>query len=440
MDDITTKYCMPRIKGSQLSCTLVGSLSVLLNLRDTAVLLHGTTGCAHYGMKFCQQMMMRADEIMPGYQLPPINFSTTALSENELIFGGEDRLCEKIAEMLDAYPDLPLFVIPSCIVEVIGDDVQGVCERMSRDTGRTVIYFNMGGFLKGDHFQGVNTTYFDLIDHFLTPPAQTDPRAVNLVAERGLMPAAEIDFLEVRRLLAKLGLSINTRFVRHLAFADLGRVTEAALNLPSVSNQSMVICQRLHERFGMPYLREGFPSGFADTRSWLEAIRESLSLDVNIESLMRKEWDFFRTEIDRLGNPLAGLKVIINAVPIHLGWLTEFLEAVGADLMQINILHTGYFQTDFIDNPGALPCPVNARMRFEDVLANNLDAHADMILQCSVHYSPMPNHQPGLLIKEVPVVPPVGPRGLLNLFVNWSQWIRSNQVEGWRNEPIEHLV
>jgi len=430
---------MPRIKGSQLSCTLVGSLSVLINLQDTAVLLHGTTGCAHYGMKFCQQMIIRAEEMVPGYQLPPVHFGTTALSENELIFGGEDRLCEKITEMLDAYPELPLFVTPSCIVEVIGDDVQGVCERMSRETGRTVIYFNMGGFLKGDHFQGVNTTYFDLIDHFLTPPAHVDRQAVNLVAERGLMPAAEIDFFEVRRLLAKLGLSINTRFVRHLPFADLGRVTTAALNLPSVSNQSMAVCQRLNERFEMPFLREGFPSGFNDTHHWLAAIRESLSLDVNIERLMQAEWDFFHSEIDRLGNPFKGLKVIINAVPIHMGWLTEFLEAVGADLMQINILDTGYFQTDFIDDPGTLPCPVNARMRFEDVLANNLDAHADMILQCSVHYSPMPNHQPGLLIREVPVVPPVGPRGLLNLFVNWSQWIRSNKVEGWRNEPIEHL-
>lgn len=43
---------------------------------------------------------------------------------------------------------------------------------------------------------------------------------------------------------------------------------------------------------------------------------------------------------------------------------------------------------NFIDNPGALPCPVNARMRFEDVLANTLEAHADMILQCSVYDSP----------------------------------------------------
>ena len=237
-----------------------------------------------------------------------------------------------------------------------------------------------------------------------------------------------------------MGLSINTRFVRHLPFADLGRVTTAALNLPSVSNQSMAVCQRLNERFEMPFLREGFPSGFNDTHHWLAAIRESLSLDVNIERLMQAEWDFFHSEIDRLGNPFKGLKVIINAVPIHMGWLTEFLEAVGADLMQINILDTGYFQTDFIDDPGTLaPAQSMPRMRFEDVLANNLDAHADMILQCSVHYSPMPNHQPGLLIREVPVVPPVGPRGLLNLFVNWSQWIRSNKVEGWRNEPIEHL-
>jgi hypothetical protein len=43
---------------------------------------------------------------------------------------------------------------------------------------------------------------------------------------------------------------------------------------------------------------------------------------------------------------------------------------------------------NFIDNSGALPCPVNARMRFEDVLANTLEAYADMILQCSVYDSP----------------------------------------------------
>ena len=100
-------------KGSQLSCTLVGSLSVLINLQDTAVLLllrHHRV--RHYGMKFCQQMIMRAEEMVPGYQLPPVHFGTTALSENELIFGGEDRLCEKITEMLDAYPELPPFRDP----------------------------------------------------------------------------------------------------------------------------------------------------------------------------------------------------------------------------------------------------------------------------------------------------------------------------------------
>jgi nitrogenase iron protein NifH len=437
MDKNVTKYCMPRVKGSQLSCTLVGALGVLFNLRHTAVLLHGTAGCAHYGLKFCQQMMLREGEILPDFRPPFLNFRTTALSENELIFGGEDRLGSSIGEMLEAFPDLPLLVIPSCTVEVIGDDVKGVCERMARQTGRTVIYFNMGGFLKGDHYQGVNSAYFDLIDCFLTPSPMTDSKKVNLVAERSLMPAANIDFKEVRRLLGLLGLEINTRFVRNLAFEDLPRVTSAALNLPAVCNQSIAVCEHLHRKFHMPFVREGFPSGFEDTRAWLSAITETLSLRVNIDALMADERVFFLREVDRLGNPFKGLKVIVNTFPIHMGWLVEFLELIGADLMEVNILDAGYFQKDFMDPPGVVDRPMNAHMRLEEMLANNLQKKADLYLQCSAHYSSIPNIQPGLLIREVPVIPPVGPRGLLNLFVNWSHWMRFTEVEGWRHERLD---
>ena len=440
MDETRTKYCLPRVKGSQLSCTLVGSLGVLLNLRRTAVLLHGTAGCAHYGLKFCQQMLMREGEIFPGFSPPSLNFRTTALTENELIFGGEDQLTGKIEEMLAAFPGLPVLVIPSCIVEVIGDDVKGVCERVSRLTGRTVIYFNMGGFLKGDHYQGVNSAYFDLIDRFLKPSARIEPNKVNLVTERSLMPSADIDSMEVRRLLGLLGLEVNTRFVRNLAFEDLPDVTRAALNLPAVCNQSIAVCERLQRKFKMPFIYEGFPSGFEDTGKWLSAIIQALGLKADVHALMENERDFFYREINRSGNPFKGLKVVVNSFPVHLGWLIEFLEMIGADLMEVNFLDTGYFQEDFMDAPEALSCPVNARMRLEDMMANNRRKNAELYLQCSVHYSPIPNHQSGLLIKEVPVVPPVGPRGLLNLFANWAQWMRPTGVEGWRHEHFESIA
>lgn len=436
MDKNQTKYCMPRVRGSQLSCTLVGVLGVLFNLRNTAVLIHGPAGCAHYGMKFCQQMTLRETKILPGFHPMPLNFRTTALSEKELIFGGEDLLCEKIDEMLKAFPDYPLFVVPCCTVEVIGDDVEGVCERMSQETGRTVIAFSMGGFLKGDHYQGINSAYFDLIRNFLTPTQETDSRMVNVVAERSLAPTVDIDFLEIQRLLRLLGLGVNTRFVRSMAFEDLPKVTRAGLNLPAVRNQSVAICEHLRDTFDMPFLQEGFPSGFKDTRLWLESIAENLALDADIDALVESERAFVTDEIRRLDNTLKGLKIVVNTFPMHMGWLTEFLDLVGAELLEVNILDTAYFEADFLDRSGPFPCPVNKHMSLEDILANNRSVQADLYLQCSLHYSPIPNHQPGLLIKEVPVIPPVGPRGMLNLFVNWSQWVRSTQLEGWRRESI----
>ncbi len=434
MSENKHKYSIPRVKGSQLSCTLVGALSVLLNLRNTAVLLHGTPGCAHYGLKFCQQMLLREGEIIHDFSPPRMNFRTTALSENELIFGGEDLLRQKIEETLATFPDFPLLVIPSCTVEVIGDDVSGVCEEMSHRTGREVVYFSMGGFLKGDHFEGINSAYFDLIDRFLKPASDIDPRRVNLVAERSLMPTADIDFMEVRRLLALLGLDINTRFVRNLDFKALPDVPRAALNLPASTNQSLSVCERLCQKFQTPYIQEGFPGGFEDTRTWLSAIRDALKLDADIEELMAAEKDFFLQEMSRRGNPFKGLKIIVNTAPLHLGWLVEFLDLLQADILEMNILSTGYFEADFLDAPGGLSCPVNSGMDLEAVLANNLQKKADVYLQCSSHHAPIPNHQPGLLVREVPLFPPVGPRGLLNLFVEWSRWLQFTGVEGWRNE------
>jgi len=438
--DNTTKYSIPRVKGSQLSCTLVGTLSVLFNLRDTAVLLHGTAGCAHYGMKFCQQMMLRETEIIPGYRPLNLNFRTTALTENELIFGGEERLSQKIREMLDAFPDMPLLVIPSCTVEVIGDDVSGICERIARETGRTVVYFNMGGFLKGDHYEGLNSAYFDLIDRFLSPSDVIRPKTVNLVAERSLIPIADIDYFEVCRLLELLDVKVNTRFMRDLPFHDLSRVTQAQLNLPAINNQTIAVCERLYEKFGTPYIREGFPCGFSDTHRWLQAIDQALSLGTDVDALMKAERAIVSDEINRLGNPFAGMKIVINTVPIHLGWLNEFLALTGADLVEVNLLDSGYFQQDFMDRLGEFSCDVNTDMKLEDIVARNLEHRAGLYLQCSVHLSPMPNYQPGVLIKEIPVIPPVGPRGLLDLFVNWSQWMRSTTVEGWRNECLDDCM
>lgn len=221
-----------------------------------------------------------------------------------------------------------------------------------------------------------------------------------------------------------------------MEFEDISQVTRAGLNLPAVCNQSIAVCEHLHQQFNMPFVREGFPSGFADTRIWLEAITQALSLKADVNALLEAERGFFVNEIERLGNSLKGMKIVVNSFPVHMDWLIEFLELIGTDLLEVNILDSAYFQTDFMDGRGMFPCPVNDHMSLEEILANNRRVRADLYLQCSLHYSPIPNLQPGLLIKEVPVIPPVGPRGLLNLFVNWSQWMRYTEVEGWRNERL----
>jgi hypothetical protein len=67
-------------------------------------------------------------------------------------------------------------------------------------------------------------------------------------------------------------------------------------------------------------------------------IAEALSLKTDINAVMEAERSFVIHEIDRLGNPMKGLKMIANTFLVHMEWLTEFLELVGADLLEVNLV------------------------------------------------------------------------------------------------------
>jgi len=103
-------------------CTLTGALSVTTHVRDTVTIIHGPKGCTHHNFSLLHATGFGNDLIaMP-------DLISTGLSESDIIFGGEAAL-ERTLDAVAKRHIGAVFVLSTCIVDTIGDDVAAISRR-----------------------------------------------------------------------------------------------------------------------------------------------------------------------------------------------------------------------------------------------------------------------------------------------------------------------
>jgi nitrogenase molybdenum-iron protein alpha/beta subunit len=240
-------------------CTLTGALSVTTQVRDAITIIHGPKGCTHHNFSLLHATAVDNDRI----SLPDI--ISTGLSESDIIFGGEGAL----RQTLDAAAlqnSSAIFVLSTCLVETIGDDVAAVC-RASH--GIPVIQIPSAGFLGGTFQNGVNNALNAIAD---TAEPCTKGSYVNVIGEKNLEYEVEENYTEVCRLLGAIGIPVNVRFLRDCSIRDVSRLGAARLNILR-DGEVRAVGERLQYRFDTPFI-PSFPVGFAGTIQFLEEVAD----------------------------------------------------------------------------------------------------------------------------------------------------------------------
>jgi nitrogenase molybdenum-iron protein alpha/beta subunit len=244
-------------------CTLTGALSVTTHVRDTVTIIHGPKGCTHHNFSLLHATGFDNDHVtMP-------DLISTGLSESDIIFGGEATL-ERTLDAVAKRHISAVFVLSTCIIDTIGDDVAAICRR---DRGVPVLQVPSGGFLGGTFQNGVNNALNALADN--AEPC-TKGWCVNIIGEKNLEYEVEQNYTEVTRLLAALGISVNLRFVRDCSVTDITRLGAARLNILR-DDDLRPVGERLHQRFGTPFI-PSFPVGLAGTIGFLESVADSFGV------------------------------------------------------------------------------------------------------------------------------------------------------------------
>ncbi len=237
---------------SQRACVFCGSRVVLYPIADAVHLVHGPIGCAAYTWDI-------RGSLSSGPQLHRLSFSTD-LREKDVIFGGEVKLESALRELIDHYQPKAAFVYSTCIVGLIGDDVEAVCRQVARDTGIPVLPVHSEGFkgTKKDGYRAACSALDQLVGTGSTEGIS--PLSINILGDFNLAGETWM----IRRYYERMGVEVVATITGDGRIDDIRRCHGAALNVVQCSGSMVHLAKTMEEKYGIPFIHVSY-FGVEDT-------------------------------------------------------------------------------------------------------------------------------------------------------------------------------
>jgi nitrogenase molybdenum-cofactor synthesis protein NifE len=275
---------------SQRACVFCGSRVVLYPIADAVHLIHGPIGCAAYTWDI-------RGSLSSGPQLHRLSYSTD-LQETDVIFGGETKLYASLTELISKHQPKAAFVYTTCIVGVIGDDVERICKQVSEEQQLPVIPVQAPGFQgsKKDGYKVACESIFKLVG---TLERDVPAKSINILGDFNL--AGELWLL--LEYYKKMGVHVHATITGDGRVDDIRSAHQASLNVVQCSGSMNYLATMMKETYGIPSMRVSY-FGIEDMSDALYDVARFFKDD----EMLEKARTLVRDECSRLLPELAWYK------------------------------------------------------------------------------------------------------------------------------------
>ncbi len=259
---------------SQRACVFCGARVVLNPITDAIHLIHGPIGCASYTWDIRGSLSSESELYR--------NSFSTDLKEEDIIFGGEKKLAGAIDKLLAKYPAKLVFVYSTCIVGVIGDDLDAVCKIAEQKHGVKIISVQSSGFIgnKSAGYRAACDALLKLIEDERTLTVKKK-YSINYLGDFNLAGEAWI----IEAYLKEMGITVNAVFTGDSSFEMLKKAPQATLNIVQCAGSMSYLAEKMKDLYGIPYMRVSF-LGIQDT---IDSLREIAKFIGNVEIINKTE-------------------------------------------------------------------------------------------------------------------------------------------------------
>jgi nitrogenase molybdenum-iron protein alpha chain len=256
-------------------CAYAGAKGVVWGpIKDMVHISHGPVGCGQYSWGQRRNYVSGAVTGVNSWVVMQI---TSDFQEKDIVFGGDKKLVKVIDEIEAMFPlNKGISVMSECPVGLIGDDIEAVSKKKSKEIGKPIAPVRCEGFRGVSQSLGHHIAN-DVMRDYMIDPAVTkeEPDFVSTPYDVMIVGDYNIggDAWASRMLLEEAGLRVIGQWSGDGSAAEVERGPKAKLNLIHCYRSMNYICRHMEEKYGVPWIEFNFfgPSQIAKS---LRAIAE----------------------------------------------------------------------------------------------------------------------------------------------------------------------
>ncbi len=301
---------------TQRSCAFYGARWMLAPLKDAIHLVHGPVGCAYYGGSVRGK----------SYRV-----FTSALTEQDIIYGGARKLMKAIREARSLAPQARyMFVYMTCAPSLIGDDITGLCEDMGKRLGCRILVVDCPGFKGESQSKGHKAAYEAIAKGIVgsIEPEKVGPFDVNIIGEYNINGETGA----IRSLLARMGIRVNCVFTGDASYESICSSHRVKLNLVICQNTGKELARIMRDRFGIPYMKVSF-FGMAHTEASLKKLSQYFGLEKKAQKVIEEEKAFIRPFLNQILPALSGKRAALFFGAAKMSLLLKALDEMGMEVI-----------------------------------------------------------------------------------------------------------
>lgn len=290
-----------------LQCQQINSMAALMSLEDSVFIAHSPQGCVGCtSLAVDQYRVGQAHRGVKNIKNPRIIVSN--LDQNNVIFGGEDKLKKAVGDAIKRYHPKLIFVFASCASGIIGDDIDAILKKLQEETQALLIPIHCEGFKSKICASGFDAAFLSINQYILKKEKLEKKKGlINLFAPVSISYS---DQKEMERMLSLLGLHVNyIPFYSSLEKIKEIPAAEASTSICKVFADEFM--KTLYEDYKIPYSHTVMPIGVRNTDIWFRGVAKIVGKEKEAEEIIQREHERILPLVESIKDRLKGKRVFI---------------------------------------------------------------------------------------------------------------------------------
>lgn len=331
-------------------CPLMGAAMAVGGIKGSLIVVIGTDECSYY----TKSMTLHSER----FGGPGGRCVSVVLDGHDVTFGSAPKMHKAFKEIMAEYKPECVFLVTTCVVEIIGDDYDAIADELSAEYGVPVLSVHTEHFKCEDHLSGLERTITACLD-MMEPREKGD--TVNVLGQR----MGEFNTTELYKMLVRAGVKVGMQLPSGTTVDEIKNAASARVNIV-VNDIALPLAKKMQSRFGVPYVHFNkfvYPDKIYESYQKLFAY-----LGVPLPQEVAQKYAAAKACIEENKAALAGVSYIYGNTPYYCFELNSFLAQLG---MVPQVIQTNRYSED------------------DAVYAAELLKHADPLVCKAANIAPM---------------------------------------------------